>query len=531
MAADIFHYFPDGTVYIIFGCLAILLILFYLYRVSEFFSLQKYKHSSTVVLTISFLAILSLFYFQDKPSDKIRIAIFPFDFSQNNYSHQQIAVLLDEQIAQGIPQNATTGYYFYELDQIRKIINLDSLADSQYLTRFAKKMKINYFLCGVLRDSLENYRIQYKIFSVGDGLIFSDCHTFKDIDKLSGIGLIIASKFSKSIHIEHEQIVDYFANVKIQSLKYYSQAKICYFNEKPDSVNLLLNKAVNEDSGNVSAWMLLGDCYLKDGRRAKTKGEKANYFFDNALECFEIAQKLDSLNDKIYQKMAEYFIFAEKWGLAAQKLYQAHRLNPYNPAVYYYFSQLHSSRYQALGFTNEVEILEHALFLNPGFLSAALALSNYYTDYLQDHRLAIENIQRILTINPNQIQALMELGKLYIASSQTLKVMDIFERVIALDPENSNAYYNLGIYYFNQKDNENALKLFKRAISLDQHLDAHLYAAFIYEEMSISAPDTTLKKKYLNLAIENLRYRLRNKCGKDDLYAKTARARLYAIFH
>ena len=155
----------------------------------------------------------------------------------------------------------------------------------------------------------------------------------------------------------------------------------------------------------------------------------------------------------------------------------------------------------------------------------------HYYNYKQDHKPALEVLQRMLKINPNQVSVLMNLGKIYISANKVLPVINTYKKIIEINPTKSNAYYNLGILYYNTKEYESALKLFQRAIKIDNHPDSHLYSAYIFEKMYKAEKDSIKRTEYFENAIHHLRLRIRNRRGQDDQYAETAREHLFYLLH
>ncbi|MBN1351241.1 tetratricopeptide repeat protein [candidate division KSB1 bacterium] len=294
------------------------------------------------------------------------------------------------------------------------------------------------------------------------------------------------------------------------------------FSEAKDYFEL----AIQSDSSNIYARTSLAAMYLELGFKAEKEGKSPAPSFSLADKYLKSVQKLDSSDTQNYQCYAKYYILTQKWNQAEAQLRNIIDKNPYNPYAYFYLTQLHSSRYQDLGFRNEEELLQHALNLFPGFVEAAISLSDYYYNYLQDHEKALGVLERMLQINPNQVDLLMNIGKLYISANKVLPALDIFRKIIELQPANSNAYYNLGILYYNTEEYEAALKLFERAIKIDNHLDSHLYIAYIFEKFYQATEDSSKRTDYYNQAIKYLRLRIRYRKGQDDQYAETARKHL-----
>ncbi len=160
--------------------------------------------------------------------------------------------------------------------------------------------------------------------------------------------------------------------------------------------------------------------------------------------------------------------------------------------------------------------MERAISLNPGNLDAYFALSNYYKTKNR-FDLAKKTVEKALRINPDHIPTLMASGKLHIEQNNLLNVFETFEKVIKLDKDNSHAYYNLGIAYYNQRDYETAKQFFETAISLDNHLESHLYLAYIYE-----------LEGEMDKAVDHLRIRIKDKM-EDDPYYEEARKQLFKI--
>lgn len=522
---------PQGTLVVFFGFLIFFGIIYWVYRTSEYFSKKRFFQLMAALIIIELTVITLLFVSRKTYQDKTRLAILPFqDFSLNE-KEKWISWAIADLVEQSIPQDSTCSYFFYRNDQIRKIVNFDSIGFSEYRNRFSSALKLDFYLSASIKKQATEFQLEYKIFNVNEGQIYSKIINFKEIDIISSLGLNIAREYLQKVLKKNDQKLQKNNDITESSLQKYFIAKRYLFNNKFDSSEINLKQSLEDDSKNIEAWISLSDLLLREANLEKNEGKIAPIVLDETEKGLKSARKLDSSNVQIYQKLAKFYILKEKWDLAQKNLQKAHWLNPASPETYLYFSQLHPSRYRSLGFQDEEELLKYALFLNPGYVDAAISLSKYYTDYLQDNRSAIEVVENIIAINSEQIDALMELGKLYISYNQTIKIIHIFEKIIQKDPMNSSAFYNLGIYYYNLKDLDNALKLFERAVKIDDHPDAHLYAAYIYEMMSSAEKDSAQRQNYLDKAITHLRYRVKHNRGKDDPYAETARKHLYEIFH
>jgi tetratricopeptide (TPR) repeat protein len=467
----------------------------------------------------------------ENPPDKIRIAVFPFDKSELLPEDKWLGWGLEETIFEGLKPDSGSPILVYDLDNMRKIIRLDSLADQIYLNKLAQKMKLDYFVSGCIVPRPDCYQITYNLNSTQKGVLSTGIANFKKFKELHATGLIIANYWIKTLPSEQNGLFNVFkAQDKLASV-YFFQAKELLFDNKIGEARQLLNQALTDRPEDARNYALSGRCFLKDAAKLQAQGNPFQPMFEKAGSFLNTAVKIDSHNAKIRHDLAQYYIFTHNWIAAEKEVLKAYRINQNDPELYVLMSQLNPSRFTKIGFRNEIELLEYALFLNPGYVSGALSLSKYYVDYLQDPPAAMKVIKSALAINPEQPDLLAELGRLYVMSGEFLEIMPVFDKLIKIAPSNSNAFYNLGIYYYNQKDYENAVRLFQRAIEIDSHLDAHLYLAYIYEQLASEEKDVRPRQLYVDKAIEYLRYRVKHKRDANDAYAETARSHLYNLFN
>jgi len=522
---------PSGAYYLTVGFSVILFILLYLRWTSDFFNQRHFKVFFRLAAAVALLAFVFLFMIQEKPIEKPRVAVLPFSSTCRDAKTDLFAWAIPDILEKNLHFETATECFGYPLPDIREMVITDSLIFPDYQKRLARQLKLDIFITGRIDTLNQDWICEYQLQSTDSGTIVTDRFKFDNIDTLYARGLKIAKKFQNCIYDKDVSETSILPSFRTSSLVSYYSAQKAYFENDIKVANTIINQAVKADSTNAYLWQLRAETKMKEGALAKKNGNSYQSEYDLAWRCLETAHQMDSSLTQTNQLRAQYYILTEKWADAEQELIRIYHKNPNLPIVYLYFSQLHPSRFQIIGFKNEEELLSYALFLNPGYLAAAISLANYYVANLQDQSKAIGILNDILKINPHQTEILMRLGQIYIATSDNLNVLDTYKKILELEPGKANAYYNLGIFYYNQKDLDNALSLFVRAIQIDNHLDAHLYAAYILESKSTTAADSVRSDSLLNQAIEHYRFRLKNKRGKDDLYAKAAREHLYRIFH
>ncbi len=276
-------------------------------------------------------------------------------------------------------------------------------------------------------------------------------------------------------------------------------------------------QAVSEDSTSIPCLNNLANLYLHQALSKKEHGEDSTELYVFVKQLLKKSLTLQNKQSEALRLMAELYMANERWGQAEFYLKKAYQINPLDAKIYFDFTKLHPLRYKDLGFKNEKSLLSRAIYLNPCFVEAYLALANFY-ELRNRLDMAIKTIKNLLQINPNLIPGLMALGKLFLSQGDLLNVLTTFEKVINLDPQNADAYYNLGIVYYHNKDYPNAIEFFNKAIEVGNHANAHLYLAYIYE-----------LRGEMDRAIEELRTRIRMQKNEKDRFAEEARKHLFEI--
>ncbi|HBG92261.1 MAG: hypothetical protein A2X54_00825 [Nitrospirae bacterium GWF2_44_13] len=102
-----------------------------------------------------------------------------------------------------------------------------------------------------------------------------------------------------------------------------------------------------------------------------------------------------------------------------------------------------------------------------------LSASEYYSegyDYKwnkKDPDKAIEYYLKAVSIDPNHINALFELGYAYNEKGEYGKAIEYYNRVLAIDPRAKDALNNIGLSYEYQKDYVKAESYYRKSIAVD----------------------------------------------------------------
>lgn len=498
---------------------SIIFILLYLYKASELMNKKKLIGMLAIVIFLFLLTNLLMIWQNRPPAVKFRLAFLPLQRDSTLSPASCPGEALWNMTAQQLQQSATGQAIIAPVDWTQAVTKTDSIYDPVYLKKLSHQLKAEYLLTGKIADEANFTNVSLQMINVENREVIIKRFFSLIPQNLPEISTSIRDEILKYFSVEPKISKIRISFTSPDAYQKYLDGKGFYQDKDYQFAINLSQQAIAADSGVVEAYVLAGKSYFMKGVEKKKQGDSPVEEFEQAKKWLNRAVSLDSANAEAYSFLGEYYIYRERWSLAEQMLLQAHRLHPNQPRLYLSLSRLHQSRYRQFGFKNEEQLYRHALFIDPCYEDGHLMLADYYL-FGNQREKAIQVLEEFLQINPNSVPALMALGKIYLVRNEMLKIIEVYNRVLALEPNNSDAYYNLGILYYNSKDYENAEKFLQRAIAIDNHLNAHLYLAYLYES-----------KGDYQQAIDQLRLRIRYRKGLDDEFAEEARKRLFELLH
>ena len=176
----------------------------------------------------------------------------------------------------------------------------------------------------------------------------------------------------------------------------------------------------------------------------------------NAMQNFQKAIKIDSSFTDAYHNMAIVMMKEGEGEEAYELMQKAVKINPDNLRIFGYFRELINTHKVPLKVVNGMlQIL--GLFENK--IMAHLILSDICYK-LGRFQIAINNLNRVLELDPNNLRALLNLGTLYLETGDNEKASECYKKVIDLRGADSDAHYNYShTRKFNKDDEEiNILK-------------------------------------------------------------------------
>jgi tetratricopeptide (TPR) repeat protein len=123
----------------------------------------------------------------------------------------------------------------------------------------------------------------------------------------------------------------------------------------------------------------------------------------------------------------------------------------------------------------EIAKSESRLKSNPDDYEALVNLGNSYYD-LDNPSKAIEYYERSLKIKPENPAVLVDLGAMYRKIGNPDKAFDLFSKAIAINPSLPQAYFNLGMIYHTEKnDPASAVKAWRKYLEYETNPESRKF--------------------------------------------------------
>ena len=399
----------------------------------------------------------------------------------------------------------------------------------------------------IIRSNLteEDGRFVFEITSD----LFSKRYAFLKLDDFPALSEKIIKQFCIALDIPKPlKIVPYF------DLE-YTKAKQLFLNGEYDQI---VSNYAKETQINKHLQLLLSKSYLNIGLKKREKQNLANPFERERIpnEITKAKNIIYFLFNKnrtdldIYPPLIRLFLFDKDYEEAEDLIKgfltdfgEQNKLRKSHPEVYFYYSFLHNSRFQADGFKLENDLLKEALSINPFYTKAFLQLtsaifSETFTRIVEKNE-AVFLHEEYLKLNPYTTEVELQLAQYYILRSKYAQAYNVFNKYINLKNKNSNSYYDMGVFFYRFSMNisekkpselngklytkDDALQVsksyFLKAINIDNHLDSHLYLGKIFYE-----------ERNYETAISHYQYRVKHRETDNDPFFKQAAKGLRRIF-
>lgn len=308
--------------------------------------------------------------------------------------------------------------------------------------------------------------LQLFVMATAITLLIFSCGPKVDIDKLKPEEAIeyLDAQIKKhpvdaTLHYQRGKVL-----ITLGKEKMHSQ----YFNEAIRD----LEKAIKLDDKNVEYYTALGDAYFS----IKDMG--------NSYTALRKALQLDENNFEARLKMGEIAYYSGNHDLAMENLNKVTEQDPTNQTALLIKGFIYKEKEDT---TNAVLFFRKLIDLYPEFEPPYEELGMLYAQYR--NKLGLEYLNTALQLQPNNINVLYGLGKLYQDVEEVEKANEYYARINVIDSTYKYAWHNRGyiemVFY---EDYPNAIEFFQKALQCDpQFAEAAFNLGYAYELMGDKA--------------------------------------------
>ncbi|MBN1543581.1 tetratricopeptide repeat protein [candidate division KSB1 bacterium] len=478
----------------------------------------EHTNGRRCLIVVVYIILLVLTFLACAPRSNVekRLAIFPVIDRSYNDSNAWLGWSLSRNTIDRLQTIFSADTLVYPLDWVWEAVDLDSVADIDYLLAYARRLGADWALVAAFESECPGCPLRWTAYDLQDDRVLLQQEMPWDPNAIRRSAQTLASALLNLLHLSPAFVLD--ADFDPESDKPFAHADRLLAQGAPQEALPWAEKAFAADSGSVNIRNLLARTHFSIGTELKRDGKNPDLHYLVALRlCERSLTFIDSNNAESHRLIGRYYLTEENWARAQHHLARAREIDPQNARIYLDIAHLHQSRIKSFGFGNEEQVLEYAIDLNPAFEQARLFLADHL--YFRNYKKHAERaLQMLLAVHPRSIEGLLMVGKFAVAANEVDQVIRTYNQILQIDPHNSIAFYNLGVYYFNLGNLEHAEQFFHRAVRYGDYADAHLYLGTIFEI-----------RGDIDRAISEYRLRIRAKRGFDDVYADRAMERLFQL--
>ncbi|MDR0971186.1 MAG: tetratricopeptide repeat protein [Bacteroidales bacterium] len=287
--------------------------------------------------------------------------------------------------------------------------------------------------------------------------------------------LLIISCNKKESSNENEKPIDELALLDAKIMKepkdaslYYTRSRVLM--EKGNSQEALVDilSAIDLDKKNPNFYVRKADILFSLGETTL------------AFSALQDGLKYDDKSSEIYLKSAELALYLRDYDKTMFNTDQVLLLDKINPKAYY----LRGWALKEKGDTiNAVAAYKKAIELNPEYEQPFEELGLLYA--IKGDALAIDYLNSTININPKNTNAMYALALFYQEHGMIQKALDTYQNILTISPNNADALHNVGyINLVEKKSYQDAIILFSKAIEADSnYLEAYYNRGVTYQKI------------------------------------------------
>ncbi len=249
---------------------------------------------------------------------------------------------------------------------------------------------------------------------------------------------------------------------------YIERAKLY---EKKNHLNKALvdyQQAIKLAPDSIVYYMKMADLFLKSGK------------IKNTLGVLEKVTKIDPKNDIAWVKTGEIYLMFRKYPEVFKYANKALEVNPYSDKAFF----LKAYAYKENGDTNRaIDNFQQCLKNNPQDYEANIELGILFMAL--KNNLAINYFQNAIALDSTKIDAYYDLGLFYQNNDMLNKAMATYKQINKINPKFPNSYYNIGYIYLQLLNiSEESIPYFEKAIEANpNYAEAYFNLGLAYEKL------------------------------------------------
>ena len=278
-------------------------------------------------------------------------------------------------------------------------------------------------------------------------LAYYGCGDSKKAEIINKSNFADSIKVAKELQVLNEQISKAPNNADL----YYKRSLVYIGIKQLKPAYEDITKAVQIDSTKSEYYIPLSDVFFATVQTRMAK------------QALETSIRLNPNNTDALLKLAELYLYVQKYGDAMDFVNKALKINVHLAKGYFIKGMIYKeSNDSAKAISSFQTVIEQ----DPEYYNAYMQLGLLYG--AKKNPLAIGYLTSALKINPLSVEALYARGYFYQQLGAYLAAIKDYEMLLQIDPKNKSALYNCGVICTeNINKPKEAIQYLTRAISLD----------------------------------------------------------------
>jgi len=249
---------------------------------------------------------------------------------------------------------------------------------------------------------------------------------------------------------------------------YWNRGKLEILNKSLAPALMDLTKAVQLDSTKSGYYYNLADAQFLTGHTHE------------ARDAFLTSIRLDPRNTDAILKLAELYLYVEKYEDAITLINQAIKVNPYIAREYFLKGMIYIEKHDTV---KAISSIQTAVEQDPNYYDAYIELGLIFAN--KGNPIALSYYDDATKVEPQNPESYYDKGMFYQFGGDYDDAIKQYQELLLLDSTYTHAYYNLGVIYNEQKaDYTTSLTNFNKAIQYDTtYFMAYYGKANCYEMM------------------------------------------------